>query len=92
MEEEKDKQLEQAKDGKKQVVALPKYYAKICEEMPPEYADYTKNYEIQYGNIEKYEIVRKIGRGKYSEVYEGIRTDDDQKVVIKILKPGSALC
>ena len=73
---------------KEPVVSLPRLYAKVCAEMPPEYSDYTKNYEITFGSIEKYEIVRKIGRGKYSEVYEGIRTDDDQKVVVKILKPG----
>ena len=28
-----------------------------------------------------------MGRGKYSEVYEGINTMTDEKVVIKILKP-----
>jgi len=72
---------------KKPLIALPKFYANVCEEMPPQYSDYSKSFEIAYGSIEKYEIVRKIGRGKYSEVYEGIRTDDDQKVAIKILKP-----
>ena len=84
--DEKGKQ--EASAAKKPIVVLPKLYAKVCDEMPAEYSDYTKKYEVQYGNIEKYEVVRKIGRGKYSEVYEGIRTDDDKKVVIKILKPG----
>jgi len=36
---------------------------------------------------EDYEIIRKLGRGKYSEVYEGINVNNDEKVVIKILKP-----
>ena len=85
MVEEKGKQ-DPAKE-KKSLVVLPKFYAKVCEELPPEYSDYTKDYEISYGSIERYEVVRKIGRGKYSEVYEGIRTDDDHKVAIKILKP-----
>ena len=35
-----------------------------------------------------YEILRKLGRGKYSEVYEGVNILTSQKVVIKILKPG----
>jgi RIO-like serine/threonine protein kinase len=35
-----------------------------------------------------YEIIKKIGRGKYSEVYEGINTLNNQRIVIKILKPG----
>ncbi|XP_063694477.1 casein kinase II subunit alpha-like [Bolinopsis microptera] len=37
---------------------------------------------------ENYQLVRKLGRGKYSEVFEGvdIRTPN-KKVVVKILKP-----
>ena len=34
-----------------------------------------------------YEVVRKIGRGKYSEVFEGFNTVNSQKCVVKILKP-----
>lgn len=34
-----------------------------------------------------YEIVRKLGRGKYSEVFEGIAVDQEMKCVIKVLKP-----
>lgn len=37
--------------------------------------------------IEDYELIKKIGIGKYSEVYEGINVKNDKKVVIKILKP-----
>ena len=37
---------------------------------------------------DNYEIIKKIGRGKYSEVYEGINTLNNQRIVIKILKPG----
>ena len=36
---------------------------------------------------ENYEIIKKIGRGKYSEVYEGINTQNNERIVIKILKP-----
>ena len=34
-----------------------------------------------------YEVVRKIGRGKYSEVFAGINSFNNTKCVIKILKP-----
>jgi serine/threonine protein kinase len=34
-----------------------------------------------------YEVVRKIGRGKYSEVFEGMCVTKNQKCVIKVLKP-----
>lgn len=36
---------------------------------------------------DKYEIVQKLGRGKYSEVFEGINTTLNEPIVIKILKP-----
>lgn len=39
---------------------------------------------------ENYEIIKKIGRGKYSEVYEGINTQNNERIVIKILKPGKS--
>ncbi len=37
--------------------------------------------------MENYEIVRRLGRGKYSEAFEGIEVNTQKKVVIKILKP-----
>lgn len=39
---------------------------------------------------DNYEVVRKVGRGKYSEVFEGIQIQPDgseEKCIIKILKP-----
>lgn len=36
---------------------------------------------------DEYEVVQKVGRGKYSEVFEGINVTNNEKVVIKILKP-----
>ena len=39
---------------------------------------------------DNYEIIKKIGRGKYSEVYEGINTANNERIVIKILKPGKS--
>lgn len=34
-----------------------------------------------------YEVVRKVGRGKYSEVFEGVNIVNNERCVIKILKP-----
>lgn len=36
---------------------------------------------------DNYEIIRKVGRGKYSEVFEGINITNGEKCVIKVLKP-----
>ena len=32
-------------------------------------------------------MVRKVGRGKYSEVFEGVNVTSDQRCIVKILKP-----
>jgi len=64
----------------------PRLYSDANLKKGPDYSNY-ENLEIQWGNIDNYEIVKKIGRGKYSEVYEGMNSSNDQKVVIKILKP-----
>lgn len=47
--------------------------------------DYT-NYCIEKGKINDYCITKKLGKGKYSEVFKG-RELDGNKVVIKVLKP-----
>ena len=64
----------------------PKFYADVNKKKPPEYSNY-EDLEITWGKQEDYEIIKKIGRGKYSEVYEGINVNNDQRVVIKVLKP-----
>lgn len=40
---------------------------------------------------DKYEVMKKIGRGKYSDVYEGIDNVNQKSIIIKILKPGLQL-
>ncbi len=42
---------------------------------------------ITWGEMDHYEIVRKVGRGKYSEVFEGINVLTNERCIIKILKP-----
>eukprot|EP01127_Copromyxa_protea_P022737 TRINITY_DN8314_c0_g1_i3.p1 TRINITY_DN8314_c0_g1~~TRINITY_DN8314_c0_g1_i3.p1 ORF type:complete len:295 (+),score=32.42 TRINITY_DN8314_c0_g1_i3:190-1074(+) len=37
--------------------------------------------------MEDYEVIQKVGRGKYSEVYEGIQVVHGSKCIIKVLKP-----
>merc|ERR1712048_209043 len=50
-----------------------------------DYWDY-ENLSVNWGCQDDYEVLRKIGRGKYSEVFEGVHVKGD-KIVIKILKP-----
>ncbi|CAL5372776.1 unnamed protein product [Camellia sinensis] len=53
---------------------------------PKEYWDY-EALTVQWGEQDDYEVVRKVGRGKYSEVFEGIHCTNNEKCIIKILKP-----
>ena len=36
---------------------------------------------------DNYEIVKKVGRGKYSEVFEGVNIANQEKCIITTLKP-----
>lgn len=37
--------------------------------------------------MSRFEVICPMGRGKYSDVYEGIEKSNGSKVVIKFLKP-----
>ncbi len=43
-------------------------------------------------NQDDYQLVRKLGRGKYSEVFEAINITNNEKVVVKILKVYLDVC
>jgi len=51
-----------------------------------DYWDY-EALQMAWGEQDDYEVVRKVGRGKYSEVFEGVNVHTNTKVIIKILKP-----
>jgi len=68
------------------MIAKPKYYAEVNQKQKPDYYDY-ENLEFDTGKQDDYEVIKKIGRGKYSEVFEGVNVVNNQPCVIKILKP-----
>jgi len=64
-------------------------YADVNVNRPREYWDY-ENLTVTWGDQEDYEVIRKIGRGKYSEVFQGlniVKPPGQQDCVVKILKP-----
>ncbi|KAL6993837.1 Casein kinase II subunit alpha-4, chloroplastic [Sarracenia purpurea var. burkii] len=61
-------------------------YADVNVIRPKEYWDY-ESLTVQWGEQDDYEVVRKVGRGKYSEVFEGVHCTNNEKCIIKILKP-----
>ncbi|KAJ7178501.1 kinase-like domain-containing protein [Mycena crocata] len=46
-----------------------------------------ENFKPQWSGPDRYEIVRRLGGGKYSEVFEGVDMVNSDRVVIKVLKP-----
>lgn len=58
-------------------------YMNACINQPPEYYDYEK-YEPTWGSSEIFEVDRSLGRGKYSEVFKGINTTNNQNVAVKV--------
>ena len=40
--------------------------------------------------MDHYEVMSKLGRGKYSEVFEGVNSQTNEKCVIKVLKPSNS--
>uniref|UniRef100_A0A8W4FEV0 Casein kinase II subunit alpha n=1 Tax=Sus scrofa TaxID=9823 RepID=A0A8W4FEV0_PIG len=61
-------------------------YAEVNSLRSREYWDY-ESHVPSWGNQDDYQLVRKLGRGKYSEVFEAINITNNERVVVKILKP-----
>ncbi|GMM36484.1 casein kinase 2 catalytic subunit [Saccharomycopsis crataegensis] len=72
--------------GDNEELFISKVYADVNTSKPQSYWDYD-NVSIVWRSQEKYEIVKKVGRGKYSEVFQGVETPSGRRVVIKVLKP-----
>jgi len=73
-------------DAAARTVSLARVFADVNVKRPREYWDY-ESLVVNWGDQEDYEVVKKIGRGKYSEVFEGVNVVNKQKCVIKVLKP-----
>ncbi|KAH3900181.1 probable Casein kinase II subunit alpha' [Saccharomycodes ludwigii] len=69
------------------VYSVAKVYRNSCSSMPRDYWDYEQCTDFNWGRISNYEVVSKIGRGKYSEVFRGLTVKENASCVIKVLKP-----
>ncbi|XP_073968586.1 casein kinase II subunit alpha-like isoform X2 [Rhodnius prolixus] len=70
-------------------MALPskaQCYVDVNSHKPKEYWDY-ESHSIEWGDQDNYQLVKKLGRGKYSEVFEAINIVNNDKCVVKMLKP-----
>ena len=72
---------------KSRVWSESRVYTNINQNRDKEYWDY-ENATIEWSaNHKDYEIEVKVGRGKYSEVFQGVQMKTGKKIVIKMLKP-----
>lgn len=74
------------KTGRMTLPSAARVYTDVNAHKPREYWDY-ENYTVEWSNQDDYQLVRKLGRGKYSEVFEALNVVDNNKCVVKILKP-----
>ncbi|CAG2105155.1 unnamed protein product [Medioppia subpectinata] len=71
------------------VMPLPsrsRVYTDVNSHRSRDYWDY-ESHVVEWGNQDDYQLVKKLGRGKYSEVFEAINITNNEKCVVKILKP-----
>ncbi|KAL5064053.1 hypothetical protein RYX36_025790 [Vicia faba] len=76
----------QISDSNPNEMSKARVYTDVNVIRPKEYWDY-ESLTVQWGDQDDYEVVRKVGRGKYSEVFEGVNVNSNERCVIKILKP-----
>ncbi|XP_018321298.1 casein kinase II subunit alpha isoform X2 [Agrilus planipennis] len=68
------------------VASQARVYADVNLHKSQSYWDY-ESYNVEWGQQDDYQLVRKLGRGKYSEVFEAVNVTNSEKCVVKILKP-----
>uniref|UniRef100_A0A668S9P9 non-specific serine/threonine protein kinase n=1 Tax=Oreochromis aureus TaxID=47969 RepID=A0A668S9P9_OREAU len=71
--------------GPTPTISKARVYTDVNTQKNREYWDYDAHVP-NWSNQDNYQLVRKLGRGKYSEVFEAINVTNNEKVVVKILK------
>lgn len=71
---------------RRMVTMTPRLYADAAVSHGEDYTN-SEKVTINWGHQDDYEIIDKLGQGKYSEVYKGVNLITLEQVVIKILKP-----
>ncbi|KAG6832617.1 hypothetical protein H0H92_014453 [Tricholoma furcatifolium] len=72
---------------------MARVYADVNATLGQSWYDYAytvDNFRIDWSQPERYEIVRRVGGGRYSEVFEGVDMANHDQCIIKVLKPVAA--
>ena len=83
---EEQKQPGSAKPKKIQDEVFQGPFKFVCNERPASFSYYDR-LALDWAQLDNYFVYHKLGRGKYSEDFEGANLTNNQKCVIKILKP-----
>eukprot|EP00461_Guttulinopsis_vulgaris_P004511 UN04513 len=67
-------------------MSVSKIYPQVNANLPRKYWDYD-NFATHWNEPDNYEVIRRLGRGKYSEVFEAVDVTTNRPCVVKILKP-----
>ncbi|QDZ23073.1 protein kinase [Chloropicon primus] len=62
-------------------------YADVILKKPKEYWDYHDDSIVQWGPLDGYSVKGKIGKGKYSQVFEAFDAERNMACALKMLKP-----
>jgi len=68
---------------------MARVYAHANARLGPNWYDYD-NFKIEWSTPERYEVIRRLGGGRYSEVFEGVDMVNSDRCIIKVLKPVAA--
>ncbi|CCH61300.1 hypothetical protein TBLA_0E02460 [Henningerozyma blattae CBS 6284] len=72
---------------KSRVWSESRVYGDANKQRDKAYWDYENSIIDWSSNNQDFEIENKVGRGKYSEVFRGVRLSDRSSIIIKMLKP-----
>ena len=76
---------DQVRNKTPETVSKARVYRDVCVDRPRDYSDY-ESLVVSWGDQDDYEVIRKVGRGKYSEVFEGVNVLNNEKCIVKVLK------
>ncbi|XP_053990131.1 uncharacterized protein LOC128882536 [Hylaeus volcanicus] len=86
MERVNEEELNETESNDTSIAPLPRLYFDVNYQRTAEHWDY-ENYRIEWSVPYSYEVIRRVGRGKYSDVFEGIDIQKNEFCIIKVLKP-----
>ena len=66
--------------------SVARIYADVLQHRPESFWDY-ETHQIEYGTQDDFQLIKKLGRGKYSEVFESYNVSQNIRCVVKVLKP-----